>query len=945
MTTPDTSETPAALALWMVDEGAPAPAVDAAALRALAWALKDLGYAAWSSNPARVARVADALGRLRAGDHALDAGAEVSAVAAWIDGIADLTCGRMREATGRFDAAADGFRALGLPLEAARAGVPKIIALSILGLHGEAAAVGEATQRELLALGDRQAASKVSLNLGNLYCRCNDYPLALQHYREAAVLFARIGDHERSVMSDVGMADALASMGDFDESLRICARARMRAGQHGFPVLGALADEAVALVALSRGEYHEALAGLEACRRCYEKLGMPQHLAIAEKQLADVYLEMRLVPEALALLTGALERFAALQMPVEQGWALAQKGRALASLEPPDAGADDAFAAAGALFRAQDVKAGEAMIALAQAELALRRGEAVDAMRFASNARARYEAAHIAEGGWRATAVLADAELMAGRIERSAARFDGALAGARAMRLLSVEVRCLAGRGSAALAGGDVDAARRFFEAAIAAFEEQRRLLQGDDLRDGFLADHLRPYLALLRLALADAPQDGSDQAASAVLESLERFRARVLDERLGSGRALADEVGDVEVGLRARLNWLYRRMQRLDGAEPDGGPIDEARRIEHELLEHGRRRLFASLPRDAGPVADRAFDADTLQRALDPAEALVEYGVQDDVLFACVVTRDRVTLVNPVAPWPAVTEALRAARFQIETLRHGTMPVARHLDVLVRRAQVRMATLHALLWAPLAALLDGRSRVVVVPHDQLGTLPFAALYDGERYVAETCALAIAPSAQVFLRGRSHRPVAARRVLAVGETSRLPQAASEVAFVAGLFDDATMLAGPDATLARVEAEAGGADVLHLACHAQFREDNPRFSALHLVDGALTVDAIEQWHLRSATVVLSACETGLADQGRGDEMVGLVRAFLLAGASRVVGSLWPVDDAVTACFMDAFYRELRAGGGPAAALRFAQRTVLIAHPHPSHWAAFAVYGGF
>ncbi len=939
-------------AILMIESGAGTPiCADDRTLHALAWALKDLGYAAWNSDPPRVARVADALRRLD--EHAYmppvssSTCAEVRALSAWITGIEDLTRGRMTDATARFDQAHEGFRELGLHREAAQTQVPKVITLSVLGRHAEAAACGEQTQRELLALGDALAASKVSLNLGNLYCRCNDYPLAKKHYREAAVLFARVGDKERSIMADIGMAEALASMGDFEESLHISARARMRAAQHGFPVLGALAQEAIALVALSRGHYHEALAELEGSRRCYEALAMPQHLATAEKQLADAYLELRLLPEALALFDQALQRFDALEMPVEQAWALTQKGRTQALLDRPIEEVHRSLMWAARLFAGQQVGAGEATVLLARAELALARGEGVSAITLAHAAASGFAATGLAEGGVRAAVVGAYASLLAGRADESRALFVQARTRARELRMLSAEVRCLAGEGLAALAAGDEGAARESLESAIEAFEDQRRALPSDDIRSVFLTDHLRPYQELLRLALAASTREPSSHHAAEVLRCLERFRARVLDERLGEATAAEGDEPDDEVAstLRARLNWLYRRMQRLDEeAEPGAALVDEARRIELELLERARRQRFAA---QAGP-SDRhrseAFDVQTLQSLLGVTEALVEYGALDNQLFACVVTHDRLDIVHPLAAWDDVLDAMRSARFQVETLRHGAGPVERHLDILTQRMQVRMSRLHDLVWVPLAHLLVGRSDVVVVPHEHMSSLPFAALHDGERFLAQTHALAMAPSAQVAIRGLVRQPVPALRALAVGESRRLPQAAAEAQFVAGLFDDAIALTGASASLAQLQLHASQADVIHLACHAQFRADNPMFSALHLVDGALTADAIEHMSLRAATVVLSACETGLAEHGRGDEMVGLVRAFLLAGASRIVASLWPVDDTITARFMSIFYGALRAGQAPAEALRHAQVVLMVGHPHPCHWAAFALHGG-
>ena len=90
---------------------------------------------------------------------------------------------------------------------------------------------------------------------------------------------------------------------------------------------------------------------------------------------------------------------------------------------------------------------------------------------------------------------------------------------------------------------------------------------------------------------------------------------------------------------------------------------------------------------------------------------------------------------------------------------------------------------------------------------------------------------------------------------------------------------------------------------------------------------------------------AAFAAGLADAGAGDEMLGLVRAFLVAGAARVLATLWPVDDQVTARFMATFYGALVAGLAPAAALQQAQQQLRTQHPEPQHWAAFCLHGGW
>jgi CHAT domain-containing protein len=104
-------------------------------------------------------------------------------------------------------------------------------------------------------------------------------------------------------------------------------------------------------------------------------------------------------------------------------------------------------------------------------------------------------------------------------------------------------------------------------------------------------------------------------------------------------------------------------------------------------------------------------------------------------------------------------------------------------------------------------------------------------------------------------------------------------------------------------------------------------------------------------LTADLVVLSACQTGLGsgaltDVPAGDEWVGLTRAFLHAGAKRVIATLWPVDDWATAALMERFYQQLAAGVDARDALTRAQRALRAerATAHPFYWAGFIIIGG-
>jgi len=144
-------------------------------------------------------------------------------------------------------------------------------------------------------------------------------------------------------------------------------------------------------------------------------------------------------------------------------------------------------------------------------------------------------------------------------------------------------------------------------------------------------------------------------------------------------------------------------------------------------------------------------------------------------------------------------------------------------------------------------------------------------------------------------------------------------------------------------------------VLHLATYGVLNKHNPLFSYVDLApgggqDGRLEVHEVFGLRLHADLVVLSACQTGLgsgalADVPTGDDWVGLTRAFLHAGAARVVATLWPVEDQATAALMERFYEGLAAGADPARALALAQRALLAAPAtaHPFAWAGFEVAG--
>jgi CHAT domain-containing protein len=240
--------------------------------------------------------------------------------------------------------------------------------------------------------------------------------------------------------------------------------------------------------------------------------------------------------------------------------------------------------------------------------------------------------------------------------------------------------------------------------------------------------------------------------------------------------------------------------------------------------------------------------------------------------------------------------------------------------------------------------------------------VPFAALLDPAtgRFLVEDRPVGYLPSASVLLALQRRQPGGTGRAVVVGEPSRehsppIPWARREAEEIARLLG-ARPLLGPQATEARIRQALSepGVTCIHIASHGFFDDREWAFSRLYLAsdpafrdDGVL--DAYEIAHelaLPDAQLVtLAGCETGLGEATGGDEVLGLVRAFMVAGSRRVLASRWVIRDEPSARLMIRFYTELGRGVAPPEALRRAQRELLHdpATSHPADWAAFMLVG--
>jgi len=479
-----------------------------------------------------------------------------------------------------------------------------------------------------------------------------------------------------------------------------------------------------------------------------------------------------------------------------------------------------------------------------------------------------------------------------------------------------------------------------------------------DEARAGFMIDKQEVYAAMVDL-LVEMGRPGN------ALEVSERARARAFLDLIGGDRGMAPRAVAGEA---------------TDGAAPIRAPSPATAPPPDIPDDFGPRRGAPGPPATGrAPTLPLASGISVPPLSLDGIRAeahrrratILEYFTTDDRSF-----------VFAVVPGGAVRAVIipRGTASLADTV----LDLRQELDA-GGPASAALRELHEVLVAPVAELMpdDPEALLVIVPHGALALLPFAALTDpGGAYLVERHTLACVPAAGVLRLAADRsgrRPGKNPRLLAVGDPlpgsgsddapalPPLPDAGAEVRALAALFGDggSIVLIGADATEARVRALAPERTVLHFATHAIVDDSDPLASRLLLTpsaagaddDGTLTAGEISGLRLKADLVTLSGCDTGLGG-ATGEGIGGLARAFMHAGASTLIVSMWRVADITGREQMVRFYRAYgRDGLGPAWALRRAQLDTIRAlrrgevrgnsgkplPESPAFWAPFVALG--
>lgn len=473
---------------------------------------------------------------------------------------------------------------------------------------------------------------------------------------------------------------------------------------------------------------------------------------------------------------------------------------------------------------------------------------------------------------------------------------------------------------------------------AIGILESMRSQLFSEDLRLNYFSSRRDFYAYLIHLLV----KNGHTGEAFTLAE---QSSARLLSDQLH------ESLAQVRQGVSPQLK---RDQEQLSAA------IQSA---------HDRLKRYYSAPRD--PAQQRLLE-DRIRALLARRRVLDERMRRESPSYAALISPAQIPLRTAQAMLPVDAVYLRffcgrdvCYRFAVTTsdVKVETLPPAKTIadQVEAFRAHLAPETL-----APLsAALLVGlprrlAQRLLISPDAALELVPFAALTaPGETEpLAARHAITMVPSLSVIrlARQRLERSVPPRRwqALVVSEpayTDRppLPFSREEASAIARALPAAHRVSatGRNASRALLEqSDLRRYDLLHLAVHAEVSPLDPSLTALLMSDGAISLPEIFNLSLRARLVVLSACRTATGETLAGEGMSSLARAFLYAGSTSIVASLWDIEDRSAAEFMQRFYSNLFAGkASPAEAVRAAEEEMRRASTWRDvrHWAAFVHYG--
>lgn len=887
-------------------------------------------------------------------------GGDIAGAYAWIcKARIHYVRGEHVKANDLYDAGVATLISAGLKPQAGMIQIQQLDALKFLGRYDEAIKTAKSAKRNLGNSGSL-ALAKLETNLGNVYFHLDKYRTALDHYDRARAMLSKSSNRTARGLIDFCRSCVYIETDQPGRAVRILESVTRAYEAAGKTLTSAQIKCQSAYLQFLRGDYNSALAAYYEAGDKLTEFGGEQDVAFYNLELAEVLLSLNSYDEASENASRAEGLFRKLGMVYELGKAMQLNALAQIGLGRLDA-------ARQRLTRSRRIfeKSGnETFVALTDsylAEIALRRGRAVEGRTLARESLKVFARQKLAARSSLSRLQMATASYTSGDLKNALRLVGEASDGLSGIFAPGLAYRCHHLTGRIHAQRGQEEMALESFRRSVEIVEQLRGGIAADEFKGAFLTDKLDVYEDSVRLCLDAAEKSGKTGLMEEAFRLVELSKSRALADLVarylrGAEKESAKSPKTKLEETRARLlqsieelNWYSSNL----GLEDDKGEqrsANVAGRYQQAVVKSERRiaGLFRRLQTEDGSNLDadgaRPVNSNGLRQILAEDEAVIEYFVAGDEICCFIATRDRLKVVRGIASRRRMEKLLAAVRFQIEKFNYGSVYVEAHFTQLMKAAAAHLKEIYEAIFLPVEHEISC-SKLIIIPHGTLHYIPFHALQDGRNYLIDRFEISYAPSASVLMlcRQRGNKSAGSKMVALGVNEEGLPGISDELSALGSVFPDGVRLHGEDATLANLLQHASGARFLHLASHGSFRRDNPMFSFLKLADTQLNFYSLLDLKLDAELVTLSACRTGVNAVFPGDELHGLTRGFLYAGAPALVMSLWAVSDRSTAEFMSCMYSALKAGAGKRSALRQAQLAIKDSYGHPYYWAPFVLIG--
>jgi len=789
-------------------------------------------------------------------------------------------------------------------------------ALSLTGQSREALTVGHEAARLFREQHDSASLAKIATNLGSVYKRLDDHERALAYHSEAADLFKQMGDERGLAQAYLNLGNVLSALDRFSESERMykdCERAFERLGM---PELLAQARYNKAYLYFLSGRLSQALALFRDVRSLFLDAGSHRFIALCDLDEAEVYVQLRLPHDAIVRAHAAADSFHKLELAYEQGKAIAFAGVALTQKQQ-FGDALSAFREAQTLFEQQGNVFWSAQLDLYRAEVLFTVGRHWEAFSLASDADSKFK--ELACSANRLVSLV-----LLGRVSMELGRLDDAQFYAHAVRDLTEETKtplflfaCYALSAEIAEREGRIEEALGYYQEAAQEIELKHTHLHHDELGITFYKGKAEIFESLAALTLALHGHEASGQAYTWCEKAKSQMFVDALAPHLPSVRSHASEALLTRVDrIRGELNSSYLRSGSENFAALSLSKAKEVELKEDELV----RTLSELSESDSEYVSLQhasSIGIQELQQALPEDTTVVEYFFARDEVMAFIISKSTFHCSRHVTPTERIQYLVGRLQYQLKKF----ASVIAFKDSPEEEAALKNGTdelmqkFYKELIEPIASVIE-TGRVVIVRHSLLHSVPFHAFHDGERYLADRFDISYAPSGSVLKYCMDRPDVTAAAPLYVKK---------------------------DATRQAVLRESGAAQFIHMEVPIALRQDNPVLSGVEFADGMFCIPDVYSTQWNTNILSLSRIEPSVEIEGNGDDLLGLLRAFLYAGSRSVLVEQWRIRREPSDAFFERFYSEWLSGKSKHEAMRTAQLAVRADHPHPFYWAQFFLAG--